>query len=607
MAQIIKHRRGQIQSVNALTARNGEFIVASGSISDLQGPFSFIGSPNPTDNNVAGAWLPISKVFVGDNAPTIANATYGTTLDGTPFYSTLEKTFYILKHTTNTKPELTGNIEGGTVSGLTITSLSSTNINATNITGSNFTGSFAGAFSGDGSQLTGISAENVDGISVNSISTGSVSATISEALGLVVNTSISSSGNISGSSFHTPGNLTVGGSTYLTGLTDTRVLVAGAGGLVTNYSGLTFNDTQLSVGGGNLTVQKATGNVLTKGTLGVESNLAVTGTTTLGSTLTVNSNSTLNGTLTVTGTTTSRGDLVVSGSTTLADSTYVETLTENRVVLAGVNGLLEDDANFVFDGTKLNIGAGDFEVDALTGDIRTSGSLTVQNGQTINGNATVNGNLVVTGTTTLQNNLYVSGNLEVYGSTTEVHISSSTVMINDNIITLNAYSPFERYGGIEVIDSGSTGVSASIVWDSLNDYWMFVSSSGQSMKFIGTTPSVYGSENSLTVGSFPIATTQKTLGDSLLSYSGTTLALNTNVFTVDSTSGATLISGGLTLSFSGGTDNGSKGSGVVYRNSSNVLGFVATTETTDVLDGLLGYANSGGTLKFSTVIDGGTY
>jgi hypothetical protein len=45
----------------------------------------------------------------------------------------------------------------------------------------------------------------------------------------------------------------------------------------------------------------------------------------------------------------------------------------------------------------------------------------------------------------------------------------------------------------------------------------------------------------------------------------------------------------------------------MFRNSSNVVGFVSTTETTDVLDGILGYKNSDGALKFSTVIDGGTY
>jgi hypothetical protein len=242
----------------------------------------------------------------------------------------------------------------------------------------------------------------------------------------------------------------------------------------------------------------------------------------------------------------------------------------------------------------------------ITNDLGVSGSLTT-NGLTNNGDLTVNGILTVTGNTQLQSNLYVSGNLEVLGSATNVNLQSNTVEIGDNIILLNAYSPFQQYAGISAYDSGSAGASGSLLWDSLNDYWMFVSSSGQSSKVIGTTAGTYGSEVSLTSGTFPIADGDNTIGDSLLTYSGTTLAFNTNKFTIDSDNGDTLVSGNFTLSYSGGTDNGTKTSGIMFRNSTNVVGFVSTTETTDVLDGILGYKHSDGGLTFSTVIDGGTY
>ena len=118
MAQIIKHRRGQLSGIKALTANNGEIIVASGSISDLQGPFIFIGSPVLLDNGTAGAFSPASKIYTGAAAPTILNASYGSTLDGTPFYASSDKTFYILNNSGaggNTKLDLTGNIEGNTI------------------------------------------------------------------------------------------------------------------------------------------------------------------------------------------------------------------------------------------------------------------------------------------------------------------------------------------------------------------------------------------------------------------------------------------------------------------------------------------------------------
>ena len=347
-------------------------------------------------------------------------------------------------------------------------------------------------------------------------------------------------------------------------------------------------------------------------TVGFNSSLDVTGSATLKSNLEVGTTTELKGavginsTLDVTGSAQFKNTINVDGEATLASAT-IEDLTQNRIVTVGSGGSLIDSSGFTYNGTVFKIGNGQFEVDTNDGDVRTSGSLTVEGGQTINGDVTVNGVLTVTGNTELQSNLYVSGNLEVLGSSTNVIIQSQTVELDDNIIRLNAYSPFERYAGFEVIDSGSTGVSASLVWDGLNDYWMFVSSSGQSSKMIGTTAGTYGSENSLTNTYFPIATGPNTIGDSLLRYSGTTLSFNTNKFTIDSGTGDTLVSGNFTLSYSGGTDNGTKTSAIMFRNSSNVVGFVSTTETTDVLDGVLGYKNSTGALVFSTVIDGGTY
>ena len=349
-----------------------------------------------------------------------------------------------------------------------------------------------------------------------------------------------------------------------------------------------------------------------KGAVGLNSTLDVTGSAILKSTLQVNSTSELKGavgmnsTLDVTGSAQFKSTINVDSEATLASAT-VEDLTQDRIVTVGAGGSLIDSSGFTYNGTVLKIGNGQFEVDTNDGDIRTSGSLTVNNGVTINGNQTVNGVLTVTGNTQLQSNLYVSGNLEVLGSATNVIIQSQTIELDDNIIRINAYSPFERYAGFEVIDSGSSNTSASLLWDSANDYWMFMSSSGQSSKLIGTTAGTYGSEVSLTDTYFPIATGTNTIGDSLLRYSGTSLSFNTNKFTVDSGTGDTLVSGNFTLSYSGGTDTNSNTSAIMFRNSSNVVGFVSTTETEDVLDGILGYKNSNGGLVFSTVIDGGTY
>jgi hypothetical protein len=431
--------------------------------------------------------------------------------------------------------------------------------------------------------------------------------------------------SVSGSTYlGNGGDITVvSGSLFNDQLTNNRVVIAGVRGVLEDDANFTFDGTKLNVGVSSFEVD-TDGDVRTSGSLlvtstsqfkdavGVNSTLDVTGSATLKSSLQVNSTSELRGavgmnsTLDVTGSAQFKSTINVDGEATLASAT-VEDLTQDRIVGVGSGGSLIDYSGLTYNGTTLKVGGGVFEVDNSNGDVRMSGSLTTNGLTTINDDLVVNGVLTVTGNTQLQSNLYVSGNLEVLGSSTNVIIQSQTIELDDNIIRLNAYSPFQRYAGFEVIDSGSSGVSASVVWDSQNDYWMFVSASGQSSKFIGTTAGTYGSETSLTSGTFPIASGNNTIGDSLLKYSGTTLSFNTNKFTIDSSNGDTMVSGNFTLSYSGGTDNGSKTSAILFRNSSNVVGFVSTTETTDVMDGILGYKNSGGGLVFSTVIDGGTY
>jgi predicted acyltransferase (DUF342 family) len=641
MAQIIKHRRGSIASLKGTTARNGELIIASGSISDLSGPFVFIGSPNSGDEGVAGAFRSVSKIYQGASAPTITAGTYGSVLDGTPFYSTANESLYILNNDGaggNTKLDLTGNIEGNLISGVTINNLTGSNAYITNISGS---------FTGNGAGLYNIPASGITGLQLNQIGDGSATASISQADGLRINTkteitgALIVTGNITGSNMYLSGdakidgNITLGGNITV-GDADTDVVKFGA-----EISSSVVPDVNNAFDLGSSS--KYWRDIFVSGTAYVDTLQARQ--------VNFSDLGILN-------------DLHVSGSTYLGAGGDITVI--SRVVIVGTRGLLEDDANFTFDGSKLQVGAGSFEVDT-DGDIRTSGSLVVTstsqfkdsvgvnstlnvtgsttlkdtlevkgatglnstldvtgsvtlkdtlmvsgtttiNGlTTINDDATVNGVLSVTGNTQLGGNLYVSGTLEVLGSATEVHIQSQTIELDDNIIRLNAYSPFQRYAGFEVMDSGSSGVSASMVWDSLNDYWMFVSSSGASSKLIGTTAGTYGTEVSLTTNKITKATSANTIGDSLLGDDATTLTYNTNKFTVAASDGATLIAGNVTLSAAGGADAGTKTSAVTFRNSSNVLGYVSTTETTDVLDGILGYKHSDGTLAFSTVIDGGSF
>jgi hypothetical protein len=244
-----------------------------------------------------------------------------------------------------------------------------------------------------------------------------------------------------------------------------------------------------------------------------------------------------------------------------------------------------------------------------------TGSLKLENvSLSLTGSLGVSGSLDVYGPTHIHNDLYVSGNLAILGSGSVVHISASQVDIGTNIINLNTFAPFERFAGLAVYDSGSNvGVTGSLLWDSTNNVWIYSHpdhmGSVASARLISgplNTGSL-GNETGLTNGHFPIATGDDHISDSLLTYIGTTLSLNTNKFTVDSETGDTLINGNFTIEGVGGTDNGNYSSYIVFRNDDDVLGFVGTNDTTNVTDRLLGYNSSTGVLEFSSLIDGGTY
>ena len=80
---------------------------------------------------------------------------------------------------------------------------------------------------------------------------------------------------------------------------------------------------------------------------------------------------------------------------------------------------------------------------------------------------------------------YVSGtifvnNLSVFGTQSINYITSSQLNISTNIISVNTDTPFVRFGGLSVYDSGSTGLTGSILWDSERDHWVYSNPSGSS-------------------------------------------------------------------------------------------------------------------------------
>ena len=123
-------------------------------------------------------------------------------------------------------------------------------------------------------------------------------------------------------------------------LTNARIVLAGTDGEIRDDANFTFDGTTLNMGVGNFTVAQASGNVYALGTLEVD------------------------------------------GQGTIA-SLNVEDLTNNRIVLAGVSGELEDDVNFTFDGTTLDIGQGKFTTTVASGNTAVAGTLDVDGQSTL--------------------------------------------------------------------------------------------------------------------------------------------------------------------------------------------------------------------------------
>lgn len=57
-------------------------------------------------------------------------------------------------------------------------------------------------------------------------------------------------------------------------------------------------------------------------------------------------------------------------------------------------------------------------------------------------------------------------------------VTGSAKIIGDAFIILNNNVPAQAYGGIKVIDSGSTDVTASLLWDGIGNHWVYENISG---------------------------------------------------------------------------------------------------------------------------------
>ena len=386
-------------------------------------------------------------------------------------------------------------------------------------------------------------------------------------------------GTLDVTSTSTLGVLDAGESTLssvtISDLTSGRITLAGTAGALEDSANLTFDGTTLALTGAQTI--STTLNVSGLSTLAtarvsdlVDNNVVIAG---VDGRLESNSNFTFNGTtLAVTGAATISTTLGVSGESTLASAT-VSDLTDNRIVIAGTNGSLEDDANLTFDGTTFEVGT-KFDVDVSTGNTTLAGTLDVT-GEVTLASATVSdltdNRIVIAGTNgaleddanftfdgtilTVDGNQSLTGSLNVDSGAT---ISSAIIedLTDNRVVIAGTGGELEddanfTFDGATLTLVANADITGDLDVDNININGNTLSSTDTDGN-INITPNGTGevvistaTVSDLTDNRIVIAGTSGSLGDDAnLTFDGTTFEVGTK-FDVDAATGNTNIDGTL--------------------------------------------------------------
>ena len=439
MAQIIKHRRGNLEGISSATTRAGELLVVTGS--------SGLGTIANGDSLVfvgidGSTATPVNKILQGTTVPNLTGGDYNTYIDGIPFFDTDDEKLYILNKGGNIEVKAAPQTGGtGIVSGSeqivdVLTSINSyTASNDTTNSGqdsrldqlSTFTGSISGDFV-DNAELaaaTGALETSDSALSQRAGRLENYTSSFAASTVTLTNKTIDASSN-------TLSNI--------------------GNGSLTN-SAITISGTSVSLGGA------ITDEVLFGG-VGV-----VTGSAQVVSLLSNQA--------------TDFGSGRISGAS-IGDVAGTSTITGSFVGDgSGLTGLA---TNLTIDDAD----SGTEDVDLLNDDLQFLGTANeISTAVTKVGND-VKVTLSLPDDVTIGNDLTVVGNLEVQGTTTSV--DSTTVVLGDNILALNGSGA--ALGGLEVHDANGPA-SGSLLWNGTSNQWIAGASGSESKVLVANGDGVF--------------------------------------------------------------------------------------------------------------------
>jgi hypothetical protein len=232
-------------------------------------------------------------------------------------------------------------------------------------------------------------------------------------------------------------------------------------------------------------------------------------------------------------------------NTTIKDKLNTETVVSgsSQILIAGTTGYSTFSASLAT--TDLNQENRLNTIEEKTGSYATTGSNTFVGSQVISGSVTIRENLIV------------------LGSSSITYTTSSQLRVDDNVIVVNTASPAERFGGLQVYDSGSVGeATGSLFWDSQKNRWVYQQSSestyGGGVLLSGPRSSgSLGDELTLTSGKIARSAGGDHLNDSIITeYGATTIGINGGLEITGSilSTVTPLVSGSSQISFNGITD-----------------------------------------------------
>ncbi len=545
MAQIIRHRRGSLESLSAATAsfQKGELIIVSGSsnITSTNGGSMVFAATE------SGSVQAVNRFIIGNNAPNVfSSSTYNGLVKGVPYYASGSSTLYLLGSDGNDIPDLTGNISNFSASVATSINALSASIGGGSIGNSvsllnSKTGSYATTgsnvfeglqhingtieiHSGSNPELrlqnttTGIEyhIQNGDGghfqihngttngllfrFNSGSVANGNQSAQFFG--GVIVSQSlqahileaahISASEGFSGS-IAGIGNVTAFSSSVdsrfsasVASVTSLSASVASVTGDFSSSVAQTFTTQSQRIS----SLESFSGSQLTQNT----ALATVTGSLISSASTAKSTNDTQDGRLSNLETTSASVNISVSNLNSFSSSQ----LTQNTALATISGSLISSASAAAVSIANLNANSGSYAL--------------------LSGSNVFYGQQVITGS------LYVTQDLIVQGSSSLQYITASAVDLGTNTIILNNDSPSVRFGGISVVDSGSaSGTSGSLFWDSLNNNWIYQhpsggAESGQTAILISgpRNSGSMGSEAHITPGTIMVAVGDDHIGDSII-------------------------------------------------------------------------------------------